>query len=163
MTTIVRFTPSPTGPFVFQPTLDGNVYTASVKWLGAGQRWYIELEDLSGTTIFYLPLIGSPTGIAIETLTWSGNQAEATTSEPHGYVIGDVVDLTISGATPDAYNGLQECFITGPSTFIYDLIPYPGPTSVPGTASYDINIAGGYFEESTLVFREDAQQFEISP
>ena len=28
---------------------------------------------------------------------------------------------------------------------------------------YDINLAGGYFTTSTLVFRQSTQQFEISP
>ena len=90
MTTFTQFTPPPASLFAFQPTLDGAVYSATVVWNLAGQRWYLQLTDLSGNLIVLLPLIGSPIGS-------------------------------------------------------------------------DINLVAGYFQTSTLVYREDTGNFEVSP
>ena len=57
--TTFQFTPSSTTPFQFQPTLDGNEYTAIITWNVYGQRWYINLLALDGTRIFTMPVIGS--------------------------------------------------------------------------------------------------------
>lgn len=37
------------------------------------------------------------------------------------------------------------------------------PALVASPDDYDINMVGGYFTTSTLVFRETSQQFEINP
>lgn len=87
--TIVRFQPTSSAPFQFQPTLDGQVYTAIVTWGLFGQRWYLNIYSLSGDRILSIPLVVSP---------------------------------------PD----------------------------------YDISLTAGYFN-STLIFREDSQEFEINP
>ena len=163
MTTVTAFTPGPNAPFSFQATLDGQIYTVTVTWSLAGQRWYVNCSDLSGNVIFLLPLIGSPDGLLLSSLSWANNEAAAVTSAPHGYQVGSVINLTVSGATPIAYNGLNECLITGPSSFSYDLANYPGPTSAAGSAFYNINLAGGYFQTSTLIFRDNAQVFEVAP
>ena len=91
MTTYYAFAPGNTAPpFQFQPTLDGNVYNATVGWNLSGKRWYLTLTDLNNNLVFCQPLIASP---------------------------------------PD----------------------------------YDINLAFGYFQTSTLIFREASQNFEVSP
>jgi hypothetical protein len=92
MTTYVDFTPLATGnpPWQGQFTLDGSAYNAIAQWNLAGQRWYINLTDISGATVWYGPLIGSP-------------------------------------------------------------------------LNYDILLAPGMFTTSTLLFREDAGQFEVTP
>jgi len=59
------FAPSASAPFQFQPTLDGNVYSVVVTWNLFGQRYYINIYDLSQTLIVCLPLIGSPSGYDI--------------------------------------------------------------------------------------------------
>ena len=56
-----------------------------------------------------------------------------TTAAPHGYTTSDVIPLTISGASPTAYNGTFQCTITGASTFTYPLASNPGSETVPGT------------------------------
>jgi len=85
-----------------------------------------------------------------------------TTQAPHGYKIARVVTLTISGASPDGYNGTFPCLVTSPTTFTYSLAINPGMATVPGTASFNVNLVGGLFA-SSLVFRTANQQFEISP
>ena len=47
----------------------------------------------------------------------------ATTSAPHGYTIGDTLELVIAGAAPSGYNGTVLATITGTSAFTY---PVPG-------------------------------------
>ena len=62
MTTLFDFNPTAAGPFQFQPTLDGEVYTATVTWGLFGKRYYLGIAALDGTPVVYLPLIGSPFG-----------------------------------------------------------------------------------------------------
>jgi hypothetical protein len=71
---------------------------------------------------------------AISTLTWSGGTVTVTTAAPHGLGNGDVLNLTIAGAAPSAYNGLDRiCTVTGSSTFTYALASDPGTMTAPGT------------------------------
>lgn len=163
MTTFYDFEPSAQTNFQFQPTLDGSIYVVSTTWSLFGQRWYVNCYDLSGGLVFTLPLIGSPTGVDVESLAWALGTASATTSIPHGYGIGEVLELTIAGCAPGGWNGLQECRITGPDSFEYALASDPGATTALGVVQYDINMADGYFESSTFVFREANSQFEVSP
>ncbi|MHB1267241.1 MAG: hypothetical protein ACYCY2_06515 [Acidithiobacillus ferriphilus] len=92
MTTYVTFNPTATGnpPWQGKFTLDGAAYKAVAQWNIAGQRWYINLTNSSGATVWYGPLIGSPMG-------------------------------------------------------------------------YDIPLAPGLFLVSTLLFRADTEQFEVTP
>lgn len=162
MTTRFDFQPSLAAPFAFQPTLDGQVYNATVTWSLFGRRYYLNITALDGTRVVTEALVGSTTGIALESISWANGKASASAPSPHGYKTGNVIELTISGAVPDAYNGRVPCLITGPRTFSYALAADPGMATVFGTASYDVDLAGGYFE-SSIVFRQAAQQFEINP
>ena len=60
MTTYYDFIPNAATPFQFQPTLDGQVYTAIVTWNLFGQRWYLNLFDLAGNRILTIAMVGSP-------------------------------------------------------------------------------------------------------
>lgn len=60
MATITPFTPSAYSNFQFQPTLDGQTYTAVVNWNLYAQRYYFNLYTLSNERVFTLPLVGSP-------------------------------------------------------------------------------------------------------
>jgi hypothetical protein len=166
MTTVTAFMPSAIVPFSFSPTLDGAQYSAVVTWGLAGQRWYVNLYDQGGNLIFYLPAIGSPTAIQTASLTWDGVQNLVTviTAVPHGLPIGITAELTITGVSPASYNGIWDLFSTGPSTLTFPLSVDPGgDATVNGNVGRDINIAGGYFETSTFVFREATQNFEVTP
>lgn len=65
MTTFVNFAPTAVAPFQFQPTLDGVIYNAIVRWNVFGQRWYVTVYQQDGTPIVTLPNIGSPLGYDI--------------------------------------------------------------------------------------------------
>lgn len=169
MTALFNFTPSTVAPYQFQPTLNGAVYNATVPWLLFGARYYLNLAALDGTQLLYTAIAGSPTGVDLQSLAWANGIVSATTDVPHGYKIASTVSLTLVGSTPDAYNGKFDALITGPSSFSYMLTDNPGPATVFGVANYDVNLIGGVPNEngdyftSTLVFRQQAQQFEVSP
>jgi hypothetical protein len=168
MTTFFNFTPSAVAPFSFSPVLDGQPYNASVPSLLFGNRYYLSLVASDGTPIIYTALIGSPTGVAIQSLAWANGRAIVLTAVPHGYKVGRIISLTIVGCAPTAYNGIQQALISGPSTFSYPLASNPGPATVLGNANYDVNLIGGVPNEngvqftSTLVFRDQSQQFEVN-
>lgn len=169
MTTYFPFVPSNQTPPSFQPTLDGQVYNAVVTWNLFGADYYINLLTLNGDLVFCRAMSGSPTGVAIEAISWVHQTVDVTTIEPHGYKIGNTVKLTLSGNAPDSLNGLFSCLVIGPYDFTFPLATDPGPATQLGLAEYNINFLAGYLNaagqpfSSTMVFRQQAQQFEITP
>lgn len=57
---IFPFAPSPNAPFTFQPTLDGQQYTAIISWNVFGERWYLNLYTLAGERVCTVAVAGSP-------------------------------------------------------------------------------------------------------
>jgi len=163
MTAVYPFAPSTSVLFQFSPTLDGQVYNVVVKWNVTGQRWYLTLSDLSNNPILTLPLIGSPNGALIESASWENGLATVVTSAPHRFKVYSTIDIAVAGCMPDAYNGNVEAFIVDAVTFQYPVASDPGLSTQLGSATYNINLVEGYFNTSTLVFREASQQFEVSP
>ena len=70
---------------------------------------------------------------AITSISQTGPTVSVTTSSPHGFTVGDTVNLTIAGAVPAGYNGTYPCSITGTSAFTYQLQTTPGGETTPGT------------------------------
>lgn len=163
MTTYFAFQPTAQQVFSFQPTLDGATYNVAVLWNFAAQRWYLRIQDLSGNLIVYRPLIGSPPTTLLSNLSWTNGVVTATAPGRMGYRLGQGVTLTISGASPDALNGVFPCTVTSPTTFTYPLGSDPGQILATGSWSSDINLVAGFFTTSTLVFRASTQQFEVKP
>lgn len=52
-------------PYAFNPTLDGNVYSATVWYNSQDNRPYITISDLSGNVIFTVAMVESPIGYDI--------------------------------------------------------------------------------------------------
>lgn len=171
MTTFFPFTPSvvTSPPFQFQATLDGAVYNVAVRWNVFGARWYVTVTAPDGTDIVSRGLVGSDTGFEITALAWSTGKAVASTGVPHGFDIGKPIPLTISGASPDAYNGLFFCTPLTPTTFSYAIADDPGQATTFGAVSFDLNLIAGYSSPagvpftSSLLYRESARRFEVSP
>lgn len=77
-TTTYPFTGDEVKAISFQPTLDGTVYSASVQWNLAAQRWYITITSSDGTRMITRPMVESPDdtdidiifGIFTTTLVW---------------------------------------------------------------------------------------------
>lgn len=169
MTQYFPFKPSNTQVFSFSPVLDGQTYNAQVPWLLFGARYYMSLIALDGTQIWYGAVVGSPTGVQIQALSWANGRAAAVTALPHGHKPATTVMLTIAGCSPDAFNGMVAALITGPNSFSWPLAMNPGAASIFGSAARNLNLIGGvanglggYFS-STLVFRTASQSFEVDP
>lgn len=161
--TLIQFFQPANQPFQFNATLDGQVYLGLVPWGLFGRRYYLRLSGLDGTLIFNKALVASPGAMAIEALTWVNGYVRVKTTLPHGYKVLDTVALTVTGCLPDLYNGRVRALITKRDEFIYPFADNLGAGTRFGLVSYDINLADGYFNMSTLIFREGSQQFEVTP
>lgn len=162
MITYTDFQPSTEQVFSFQTTLDGQVYVCTITWNLFGQRYYINCLDLSGSRVFSLPLIGSPDGLLVETLSWAAGKVVLETILPHGYRAGATVNLTMDQTTPAAYGGRYNMLALDGHRLTYSLPQDPGPSTAQGILYDNINIAAGYFQ-SVLLFRASSSQFEVSP
>lgn len=163
MTTYTNFRPSNQQVFQFQTTLDGEVYSCTLTWNLFGQRYYINCSDLSNNLVFSLPLIGSPDGLTVQAVTWSKGEVTVETVLPHGYRPGVTLNLTLAQASPTEYNGNRNMLVINGRELTFPLSSDPGVCAAPGILFDDINIAGGYFSTSTLVYRESSNQFEVTP
>lgn len=161
--TTYPFIPTNAGPFQFQPVLDGASRNAIILWNVDGQRWYFNLLDGDGTRLLTRALVGSPTGFDLQTLSWARGYADAVAAVPHGLPIGATVNLTVRGCSPDALNGKVQVFVKDAASFTYPIADDPGPTTAVGSASFDVDLVEGYFDVSTVVFREASATFEVSP
>ena len=69
-------------------------------------------------------LLTTPTGaVAISTITRVGTLATLTTASSHGLATGNQVSIT--GCTPAAFNGVYTITVTGSSTFTYTMASVP--------------------------------------
>lgn len=163
MTSYFPFVPNTVAPFTFQPILDSESYIATVTWNVYGQKWYLNVKEITGPLVFSLPLLGSVDGSALESVSWSFGVVTAVTAQTHNYTVGQTVEITVSGCAPDAYNGVVLAFIVDAFTFTYLIAADPGAATQLGTEIYNVNLAAGYFETSTLVYRESSKTFEVTP
>jgi hypothetical protein len=162
-TTFINFVPSQITAPQFNLTLDGNVYTATVTWNLSRQDYYITITSLEGAIIVMEALVGSPIGVNIASIVWTPNGlVTVTTSAPHGMRFGRTLPVTIAGVVPAAFNGQVQAYITGMSTFTFPLAANPGLATALGAVQRNINLVAGFFD-TTLVYRVDNSQFEVTP
>jgi hypothetical protein len=69
---------------------------------------------------------------AITSIAQTGGVATATTTQAHGFTVGDTLWLTISGASPAAYSGNFLCTVTTTTAFTYAV---PSGTTTPATGT----------------------------
>ena len=162
MTTFINFVPSQVIAPSFQVTLDDNLYTASVEWMLFPQRYFLRITGLSGVLVLFTALVGSPLGNNIAAISWANGKVTITTVDPHFFRVGQIVNLTIVGVVPAAYNGIIQAFVTGRNTFTFALAANPGVATTLGSVQRNINLVAGLFT-STMVYRTVNQQFEITP
>jgi len=163
MTTFVNFQPTQTQPFQFQATLDGTSYNVVVTWSLFGARFMANVFALDGTLVVSRALVGTDGGKQIQSLSWSAGVVTATTIAPHGWRVGRPVALTVAGASPSGYNGAFECTPNSDTEFTYNVATNPGGAMVFGSATFLVDLVGGLFSTSTMIYRAGTRQFEISP
>lgn len=84
----------------------------------------------------YYVYIITRTAQTITSITNSGTLATLTTTAPHLRYTGETI--TVSGATPAAYNGTFVITVTGANTFTYTMLSNPGgPATVVGSYTVD--------------------------
>jgi hypothetical protein len=127
-----------------------------------GGRYYLSLFALNGTRVLTLPLIESADRIPVESASWANGFVTLTFADPHGFQLYETVNLNITGAVPDAYNGSIQCFVPTRTTIRYPLASDPGAMTTPGAVEYIVNLVGGYFD-SALIFRASSARFEATP
>lgn len=71
-------------------------------------------------------------GQAIASIAWAATVVTVTTSLPHGYTIGDTLELTITGFTPTGWNGTFLVTVTDATHFTYNLPTNPGSATALG-------------------------------
>lgn len=93
------------------------------------------LSPLASTLLTQLsdltPFLPAPAGLT--SLTQASGVVTAVTSAPHSLPVGQVVFLTIAGATPVGYNGTFPCTITTTTGFTYSPGLTLGSETIPGT------------------------------
>lgn len=83
-----------------------------------------------------------PVSAVVSSLTRTSSVATAATVSAHGFVTGDRV--TLSGCTPDAYNGTVAVTVTGPTGFTFAISGSPSsPASGAMRAEYAGDAMGG--------------------
>lgn len=69
---------------------------------------------------------------ALTSISQTTGTATATATNPHGFTVGDTIELTLSGATPAAYNGIHLVTITSTTAFTFAV---PSGTTSPATGT----------------------------
>jgi hypothetical protein len=157
VSTIVQFTPSSIQAFAFQATLGGAQYTVTILWNVFGQRYYIQVTDLSGNLIIFRAMTSSGPTI-ISQLSWSNGVATVTTSLPHNVPVGWAVNINI-GQSNTGFDGDYQGLSTGPNTITYPLAVNPlQSATITGNLNFLVNLIEGYIDD-TLVFFAASQQF----
>lgn len=114
----------------------------------------------SGTRLLLTQLSDLTTSLAaaraISGITWASSVATVTTAAAHGYTVGDVVPIVISGVTPAGYNGTFNCTITTTTAFTYPLVANPGSETVPGV--YLLADEGELASMATTFFAQGSNQ-----
>lgn len=158
--TFVNFSPSTLAAFNFQATLAGTIYNVIVTWNIFGQRYYVNVYDLSGTLIVCRALCSS--GESFQgVFTWADGIATATLAGAHYVPIGGVADVWVS-KTATGFDGGWQALSTGPNTLTYELSTNPNSTdNVTGQVNFALNLVEGSGIDGWLLFHYDTQQFEF--
>lgn len=160
MSTFVDFTPSTQAAFTFQATLANQDYTIVVTWNLAGQRYYLNVYDLSQNLICSEPLIPTGPQIAAQ-FTWALGIANATTLTPHNVPIGQVAAVYIS-QTDTAFDGQVQVLSTGPNTLTYAMKTNPNESNpISGQVNFTLNLVQSYIPGAYFLYQYDSQQFEF--
>jgi hypothetical protein len=160
MTQFIDFVPSTGSPFQFQAQFDGDIYTVIMTWSLFGARYIVNIYDLTGTLIVSRPLVGSPSGVLLSSITNDSQTAIATTSVPHVLPVGSLLNLTVSDVTPADYVGTFASRVLNETQFSYQLATNPSDAISLGNVAYNISLTAGYFS-TQLVWRPANNQFEI--
>jgi hypothetical protein len=172
MPEVIPFSPSNIAAPQFTATLDNNPYNIIVTWNVSSQRYFINVYDVDGNWIVTTPLVATPPARAVDSAVFDPlrNIVLVKMVNPSTWPIplgrgtikpGWIVELTMLGFQPDAYNGTRRCVGVNDITFTFPIDTDPGPVLIFGSANRLINMVEGYFNTSALIYRNGA--FEVHP
>lgn len=96
----------------------------------------------------WINIASTSTAQTISSITYVTTTATLTTASPHGLVTGN--SITVSGASPAAYNGTFKITKTGVSTFTYTMLTNPGGNAST-VGAYTVNYAITGVDSSTFI------------
>lgn len=150
------FQPNASQNFVFNPVLDGVTYVATITWNVFGQRWYLNLVDVSGNLILCTAVASSADPLPLAALSWNEGLVTAQTVQPHNIPVGAQANLLLQGDTPSGFDGLYLVTATGPTSFTYELATDPGSPVQLGSCGGVVDLAAGLFDSLLLYFDASA-------
>jgi hypothetical protein len=111
----------------------------------AGGHYLSAVNGIDAALIYngtnWIRVASISTAVGISTITRVGTLATLTTSAPHG--LSDTNQVTITGATPAAFNGTYIIDVTGANTFTYVMASTPASdATVVGTYTVALYITG---------------------
>lgn len=161
MSTYITLVPSSLAPPQFQAQLGSNLYTVTALWNIAGERYYVQVQDLNNNVIVNRPLTGSgPVFQAV--FTWDDDVGIATLAAPHNVPIGQLAKVWIS-QTGTEFDGGWNALSTGPNTLTIDeLTPLDTSSTINGAVTVQpLNLVEGYIAGAWLLFHEETLSFEF--
>lgn len=90
---------------------------------------------------------------AVTSITQTSGTATATATQPHGFTVGDSLQLVISGAAVAAYNGTFTVTVTSSTAFTFS-IPSGTTTPAGGTIVYTVEDVGELVAQNTTYFAQ---------
>jgi hypothetical protein len=162
MTQQFTFRPSNAVAPSFQAVLDDRLCNIVLTWNVAGQRYYINIYNTSGNLVVARSLVETGESLSLNNLSWANGIVTATLSQPQYWRrIGRIVEQTIFGCQPDAYNGNYRCLNLSPTKFSYPLVANPGQNIVAGLVDRRHDMLKPWFKTSTMFYRNGI--FQVDP
>jgi hypothetical protein len=166
MSTLIDFTPTTNSVFPFSPTITnaagvGVQYNALVPYNMFGQRYYLNLTDLSGNQVAYVPVVGTGPQLTAS-FTWDEQTgiALATTLGNHNMPLAGLANARVAN-TGSSFDGDFQVLSTGPTSLTYGLLTDPAvPLPASGQLNFDINLLAG-LGIGLILFHADTMQFEV--
>lgn len=174
MTTVIPFLPSNLTAPKFVATFDGFTYNVTVTWNVSAQRYYVNIYAQDGTWIVTTPLVQTPPSRNLSSLQYDPFQGIMIAQfvdpslwpvplSPAGLatVSGTIVDYTLENFDPSLLNTIWRSLHINSLTFSFPIASDPGQIKVFGSVARYMNMIGGIFQTSTLIYRNGA--FEVTP
>jgi hypothetical protein len=130
----------------------------TVLWNIQGQRYYVQIADLSGNVLLFRPMSASGPVLQAQ-FSWALGIATAVTALPHNVPIGSVANAYLS-QTGTGFDGQYQLLAVATNTLTYALATNPNaPGPVTGSVNFALNLTQGY-GLGYLLYHLETQQIE---
>lgn len=172
MTTVIPFMPSNVITPTIHLTLDGQDCKMVITWNISAQRYYINIYGSDGIWIVTVPLVQTSPSRAIANASYDMLRRVMTVKlvDPIYFPVplganltppGTIADYTLENFDPPLLNRKWRSLHIDDVTFSFSLADNPGQIKVYGSVARYVDMIGGLFTTSKLIYRNGA--FEVSP